>query len=357
MKKSLPLLGFILLTNLASAYNSYSSYTNFSLGDLLRSFDLQDVTIFAVLLLVWMLVSFSLKRVFPPKFANVIGGIFGILAAWGIVQMEIDLSTQLSEILYKIGLPEDINFWAIPISIILVLGFMIYKITLSGTLMLIGAGLFFISFTDLFYEKGAAMFLGIISFILGVVVMKIKQRMNWGNKKWSSILVGLGILSWVLGFATDQNTTGGFIGTLMIFIGLLGIIGKERVEDSWYRTKQIRGEQLKNFGRWAGRKAEITYQKAYKGPQMNRAYEEERIKKKQELIQSKRGMQVLIYEAKQYKAWADSQSNPGFLKNWAKFIGYLKQKGYGSSEADICQRLYVQPGILRRIVKRYILSS
>ena len=64
---------------------------------------------------------------------------------------------------------------------------------------------------------------------------------------------------------------------------------------------------------------------------------------------------ILISEAKVFRKWADRQPNPKRVRNWALFIGYLKQKGYGQNEREICVRMNITPQDIQKVVKGYIL--
>lgn len=66
------------------------------------------------------------------------------------------------------------------------------------------------------------------------------------------------------------------------------------------------------------------------------------------------GIRRLIIEARAYRQWADSQSNPKIYRNWAHFINYLKGRGYGRNENEICQRMSVTPKNISDVVKKYI---
>ena len=66
------------------------------------------------------------------------------------------------------------------------------------------------------------------------------------------------------------------------------------------------------------------------------------------------GMPRLIAEAKAFRYNADKQQNPGMYRNWAHFINYLKSRGYGRNEKEICQRMNVTQKDISRAVKKYI---
>ena len=63
---------------------------------------------------------------------------------------------------------------------------------------------------------------------------------------------------------------------------------------------------------------------------------------------------ILISEAKAYRHWADKTDNPKFYRSWAGYLGYLKNRGYGSGEKEICRRLNVTSRDILNVVKRHI---
>ncbi len=63
----------------------------------------------------------------------------------------------------------------------------------------------------------------------------------------------------------------------------------------------------------------------------------------------------LVAEAKAYRQFADKQTAPKMLRNWAHFIGYLKQRGYGNNENEIAQRMSVTLKDIQRATKKYII--
>lgn len=66
------------------------------------------------------------------------------------------------------------------------------------------------------------------------------------------------------------------------------------------------------------------------------------------------GFPRLVVEAKAYRRQADRQQNPKILKNWAHFINYLKIRGYGNNEWEICQRMNITSKDIQNVVRKYI---
>jgi hypothetical protein len=67
------------------------------------------------------------------------------------------------------------------------------------------------------------------------------------------------------------------------------------------------------------------------------------------------GIKRIEAEAKIYRQWADRQQSPKWNRNWAHFIDYLKSRGYGGNENEICMRLNIKSSDIQRAVKKYIL--
>ena len=62
---------------------------------------------------------------------------------------------------------------------------------------------------------------------------------------------------------------------------------------------------------------------------------------------------IVEKEAKYFKNWALGTKNPKFYGSWANFIAWMKQRGYGSSESDICNRLAISQNDFVIIFNRY----
>ncbi len=65
------------------------------------------------------------------------------------------------------------------------------------------------------------------------------------------------------------------------------------------------------------------------------------------------GKKLLIEAAKKFRKWAKSQPNPKFVGGWTYFVNYLKKNGWGTSEADICNKLNITQRDFTKIFNRY----
>lgn len=65
------------------------------------------------------------------------------------------------------------------------------------------------------------------------------------------------------------------------------------------------------------------------------------------------GLNILIQEAKNFKRLTSKTKNPRFYGSWAMFINYLKKKGYGKSEKNICKHLGIKIRDLIQIFNHY----
>jgi hypothetical protein len=75
-------------------------------------------------------------------------------------------------------------------------------------------------------------------------------------------------------------------------------------------------------------------------------------------VESGRGVDILIEEARNFKHWALRQRNPKFYGTWAYFIGYLHRKrGYPRGETAICNQLGISQRDFVTVFRRYGLVS
>jgi hypothetical protein len=67
------------------------------------------------------------------------------------------------------------------------------------------------------------------------------------------------------------------------------------------------------------------------------------------------GMPRLILEAKAYRQIADKQVAPKMYKTLENFINYLKQRGYGRNEIEICQRMNIRQKDIQKVFRKDVL--
>lgn len=69
--------------------------------------------------------------------------------------------------------------------------------------------------------------------------------------------------------------------------------------------------------------------------------------------QKEQNINRLTLEARNFKELASKQKNPVFYGSWEMFVNYLKKRGYGSSESDICKRLEIDKKDFVKIFNKY----
>jgi len=274
---TLSLLVSVFFINLVSAYGSYGY---FSLGNFINSLNPLEILAYgSVFIILFALVRKGLSR---GPFGDSLGRITTtgsiVSAAVSFLIMYLFLyrtNFNIPNAVSGIGVPTDFLYPLFGIIFVLGVLYLIWKISFCKFLMLTGASLFALTFTDWIYEKGIAGTIGFILFVVGL----------W----WC-----------------------------------------------WKRRRRMGGALGSTSGHLLNQWPNNQNQNAQTNQQPN-------------------GIPRLIAEARAYRNWADRQSNPAMLRNWAHFIKYLKGRGYGNSEKDICQRINITPKDIQKAVKKYIL--
>jgi hypothetical protein len=190
-KKSLLIfiLGLMSINFVSAYYNSYS----FSLGDFFDSIDSSTMILGSIFLISFVLINFSLSRVFKDQYGNTDKAISGIIAfigslliTWGINRTGFDYEG----LFYGVGFSSDFLFMILPL---ILLGIAIYivwssenfKKGLAKLFLIFGGGLFLLSFTEIVYEGFTAGFIGIISIVIGAWFLKTSRNSNRSdNIRW-----------------------------------------------------------------------------------------------------------------------------------------------------------------------------
>jgi|TARA_B100001971_G_scaffold172802_1_gene165533 tryptophan-rich sensory protein len=179
------ILGLMLINFVSAYYNSYS----FSLGDFFDSIDSSTMILGSIFLISFVLINFSLSRVFKDQYGNsnksvsgMIAFIGSLLITWGINRTGFDYEG----LFYSVGFSSDFLYMILPL---VLLGIAIYivwssenfKRGLAKLFLIYGGGLFLLSFTEIVYEGFTAGFIGIVSIIIGAVFLKKSQNSNQPN--------------------------------------------------------------------------------------------------------------------------------------------------------------------------------
>ncbi len=178
-------LGVLLMTNFASA----QFYGDFSIGNLFDSVDASTWVLGALFLIFLFFSNFAISRF--TKGQGGAGGsmaaiAFSLLATYGVHRTGWDYDSFFYEIFGFIGISEEILYYIIPLIVLAGLIFSVIKFSLGPTLTVLGLFLLGVSFTDLIYEKGFTLVIGLILFVGGLFLWIRKKKPNLGSSGYSS---------------------------------------------------------------------------------------------------------------------------------------------------------------------------
>ena len=182
MKKSVLSIPLgLLLIKFASAY--YGSFGNFSFRNLLNSIDPRSITLALLFLIFFAFLNFVLSRVFRDRYGNpnratagIIALCISLLAVYGVNRS----SWEIQNLLFNIGIPNDLMYIIIAIALLAVIALIVWKFA-KNSLFVIG-GLLIL--TSIFmYEKTIPIVLGTILIIIRCFIPKDKWKMKEKRKK------------------------------------------------------------------------------------------------------------------------------------------------------------------------------
>jgi len=163
----------IFTISFVSAY--YGSYGNFSITNLLDSIDPATMFLGIVFFLCLGFINFSLGKTIG-KNNRMLSGFMSFLISLGIVYGLNRTNMDFSNFFYKLGISGSSFSTFTPIILLIVIVLLFWKFK-TKALLILGALLIILSFTDI-YAKGASLLLGIIIFIVGLVLVKKKPNNN-----------------------------------------------------------------------------------------------------------------------------------------------------------------------------------
>lgn len=174
MKKGALTLLFLNLIGFASAYSSYS---NFSIGDLFYNLNPDDV----FLIVIFGLFSFFLVKAFKKVFGGRIGLSKGswvpaILLSFGLTYGIYTTNFSITDFFYSLGLSQGVLetvLWIVGIGLFILC---IVKKWLGYLFLLVGASMISFAIIMDWYQKGAAIVIGIVSIIIGIVLLKFRKK-------------------------------------------------------------------------------------------------------------------------------------------------------------------------------------
>jgi len=276
----------------------------FSFSDVLSFVDAQTVFILVCFGVLGLLLSAILNRF--PAFKGTTAGVMSLLLSLGMTY-GITKWLNVNDMFSGFGISTDfLVYLPLILLILFIISIFFFKdkaLMISGLLLIILA-----LFTDMFAENGIVLAAGIILLLIGFIWMLKKKGLNW--KGLFLIVPGLALL--IYGFL-NQNTLLMIIGGVLTLLGIIMLFFKKNALTQNPQQAQQQAQQKVN------------------------------------------GIRRLIIEARAYRQWADQQPNPKMYRNWAHFINYLKGRGYGNNEKEICQRMTVTQKNISDVVKKYIL--
>jgi hypothetical protein len=168
------------------------------LNTTLSAIDPNTMLLGLLFVIFFVIINFALVKTIKNKgTSSIISFCVSLLAVYGINRTSLDLSGLFT----GIGLSDKLIYSVIPILIIVGLGFMIWKLKLSKTLILVGLSLIILSFTPLIYTKSTILIIGIVLLIIGIILLIVSKRnknpnTNPGNP--SAIKPRKGSILWII---------------------------------------------------------------------------------------------------------------------------------------------------------------
>jgi len=175
------LLGFpliILLIQFTSA-QFFGGYGRFSIGNFFNNIDSSTIILSSLFFIFFALLFYALSRVFKNPYGEPNKGIAGTIAfalsmliIYGIHRS----GFSLRDLFYGFGISEGVLYWIGLIIFIAFAALLIKKIRFNGFLMLFGSLFILLTiFTDIFYEEGLVLVIGIILLLIGLWLWKRRR--------------------------------------------------------------------------------------------------------------------------------------------------------------------------------------
>lgn len=200
-------LAFINFIGVVSA-QFYSSYGRFSFGNFLNSLDVQVVVFFISLIIFFALLHlWIIGRLFRGNntLSAIISGALAFGMSYGIYKLEF---FDVDSLLFSLGISGDVLWPILVLILTLFILLMVWKFK-SKAFWLLGIMLILLGSTDLIYEGGIALSIGIVSIGIGLVWSLISKgkyskedEIRQAKKGWTWALGGflLFLLGSILSF-------------------------------------------------------------------------------------------------------------------------------------------------------------
>jgi hypothetical protein len=184
----------ITFINFVSAAFYYAS----SISDLLNSIDASTMILLLVFTISFALLNYSLSRsMFRDNkaisgviaFAISIGIVYWV-NSYGINRYGFNLENIFYDLSYGLGFSGDLLYTIIPLVLLLGTIYFIWEFGFSKTFSILGILLIMVSLTDLIYEKGIVLIIGIILVMVGFYFSddkKSKKAKKGMKKMWKKL--------------------------------------------------------------------------------------------------------------------------------------------------------------------------
>jgi hypothetical protein len=135
-------------------------------------------------LIFFALIFYALSRIFKDPYGQPNKGIAGTIAfcisaiiIYGLYRTGFDLGS----VFYDWGFSVGSLYPILSIVFLIVAGLLIWKLKVGGFLMTFGLFILLLTiFTDIFYEKGLPLLIGIVSFVVGFLLWRRRRRRRMG---------------------------------------------------------------------------------------------------------------------------------------------------------------------------------
>jgi len=173
MQKRNLILSFIIALFLISLVSAaYGSYSSFSIADFLSNIDQTDMILVITFIISLAVLHFAAIRGFRGNkvTAGIVSGAGAFLITYGFYKWDFNIEGLFS----NIGISSDLLSSILPILLLAGLIYLIYRFR-SKTFWIVGLLAIGISFTDLIYEKGLLLLVGIVLVIIGLWIGRKKK--------------------------------------------------------------------------------------------------------------------------------------------------------------------------------------
>ena len=180
------LLGFPLLILLIQVISAqfYSGYGRFSLGNFFDRIDPQTMILLLLFLIFFVLIFYPLSRFFKGPYGQpnkvipaIIAFSISAIIIYGLYRTGFDIGS----IFFNLGFSVDLLYPILAIVFLIIAGLLIWKLKFSGFLMVFGLFIILLTaFTDIFYEKGITLVIGLVLLVVGFLLKRRGRRVMGG---------------------------------------------------------------------------------------------------------------------------------------------------------------------------------